>query len=55
MALGICEVPGWLLCAGDWMIYMLCFMPDVYSLPFLKKQDTKGVLGGSNRVMCKVT
>lgn len=28
------------------MIYVLCFMPDVYSLPFKKNQDTKGVLGG---------
>lgn len=28
------------------MIYVFCFMPDVYSLPFLKNQDAKEVLGG---------
>lgn len=28
------------------MIYVLCFMPDVYSGPFLKNQETKRVLGG---------
>ena len=28
------------------MIYVFFFMPDVYSLPFLKNQDAKEVLGG---------
>lgn len=28
------------------MIYVFFFMPDVYSLPFLKYQDAKEVLGG---------
>lgn len=46
MALGICWVPGWLFCGADQMIYVLRFMPDVYSLPFLKNQDTKGEPGG---------
>lgn len=46
MALGIGWVLGWLFCGGDWVIYVFCFMPDVYSLPFLKNQDAEEVLGG---------
>lgn len=28
------------------MIYVLFFMPDVYSLPFLRNQDAREVPGG---------
>lgn len=34
------------VCGGRRMIYAFCFMPGVYSRPFLRNQDAKEVPGG---------